>query len=88
MGSSALPHGHCLAGQGKPSAGKCQRAGCVLAPLLPHQDREGSEMGGDLGVVVVESLSLEVFSKCGDVALRGMVRWALAVGLHNFRGLF
>ena len=41
---------------------------------------------------VVESLSLEVFKNCGDVALRSMVVGhggdGLTVGLEDLRGLF
>ena len=41
---------------------------------------------------VVESLSLEVFTKCGDVALRDVVRGhggdGLVVGLDDLSGLF
>jgi len=42
--------------------------------------------------VVVESLFLEVFKKCRDVAMREMVSGhggdGLTVGLDNLRGLF
>jgi len=41
---------------------------------------------------VVESLSMEVFKKCGDVALRSMVSGhggdGLKVGLDHLNGLF
>jgi len=39
---------------------------------------------------VVKSSSLEVFRKCGDVALRDVVCWAalMVVGLDSLRGLF
>ena len=36
----------------------------------------------------MESQSLEVFKKCGDVALRDMVGDGLTVGLDDVRGLF
>ena len=42
--------------------------------------------------MVVESLSLEVFKNCGDVALRDVVSGhggdGLMIGLHGLRGLF
>ena len=40
----------------------------------------------------MESPSLEVFKKCGDVALRNAGQWCdgdgLMVGLHDLSGLF